>query len=116
MLRDDNPGLNAPNCWALIGGGAEKDETPEQTLKREIKEEISIEPKDIKFLFKRQDKEVYVYLVKLTADEAKNIKLGEEGQKVEFFDIEEVEPLLKTHGFTANWSTYKEYLKQAFKD
>ncbi|MBM3262778.1 MAG: NUDIX domain-containing protein [candidate division Zixibacteria bacterium] len=39
-LRDDDPRIVFPNVWSLIGGHAEEGETPEQTLVREVEEEI----------------------------------------------------------------------------
>lgn len=40
--RDDRPGLPYPNLWDLPGGGREPDETPEQTLFREVQEEVGL--------------------------------------------------------------------------
>lgn len=48
-LRDDKPGISSPNHWDLFGGIMEEGETPEQTLVRELKEEIGIELKDLHF-------------------------------------------------------------------
>jgi len=41
QLRDDRAPVN-PNLWCLFGGGAEPGETPEQTLVREIHEELGV--------------------------------------------------------------------------
>ncbi|MEI6381163.1 MAG: NUDIX domain-containing protein [Cyanobacteriota bacterium ELA615] len=43
QLRDDTPGIVYPNHWGLFGGHMEEHETPSQTVKRELKEEIGIE-------------------------------------------------------------------------
>ena len=40
--RDANPDIPYPERWALLGGGVEEDETPEEAIEREIKEEIGI--------------------------------------------------------------------------
>jgi 8-oxo-dGTP diphosphatase len=53
-LRDDNPEIPFPNHWDLFGGHLENDETPEQALVREVKEEIGIELTDWK-AFRRFD-------------------------------------------------------------
>ena len=41
-----------PNKWALPGGGIEQNESPEEAVVRECKEEISLTPKNINFLEK----------------------------------------------------------------
>ena len=40
-----------PGSWCLFGGGLKKDETPEAAIRREIKEELDYELKDLQ-LFK----------------------------------------------------------------
>jgi len=42
QLRDDTPGIVYPNHWGLFGGHMEEHETPEQTIHRELKEEIGV--------------------------------------------------------------------------
>ena len=41
QLRDDKDGLPLRNHWAFFGGEVEKDEKPEDTLIREIHEELT---------------------------------------------------------------------------
>jgi 8-oxo-dGTP diphosphatase len=38
-LRDDNPAINWPNQWDVIGGVVEEGETPDECMVREMKEE-----------------------------------------------------------------------------
>jgi 8-oxo-dGTP diphosphatase len=93
ILRDDNPNIPFPNTWNLPGGGVEDDESPEAALIRELKEEINITPKKVTFLGEKtyQDGEkVYRFLVKLNENEYKSVRLGDEGQKIEFFGIDEL--------------------------
>lgn len=115
MLRDNIPTINDPNTWSLIGGTAEEGETPEQTLLREIEEEVGIKPSQYQFLYVRTDRPVYIYFVPLTDQEATLVHLGNEGQKIEFFEIDKVENLSRTKGNTLNWPTYREYLKKLLK-
>ena len=44
QLRDDKPTISSPGTWSLFGGMIRKGETPMQTIKREIAEELCIEP------------------------------------------------------------------------
>jgi len=41
-LRDDKAGIPFPNCWDLFGGGVEPDETPQECIVREMKEELDL--------------------------------------------------------------------------
>lgn len=40
QLRENNPEIAYPNTWTLFGGRIEKSETPEDAVKRELKEEL----------------------------------------------------------------------------
>lgn len=47
LLRND--GADEPNTWSLVSGGIHKDEDVIDGLKREVEEEMSIDPKVIIF-------------------------------------------------------------------
>lgn len=92
ILRDNNPNIPSPNTWNLPGGGIEEGESGIEALKRELQEEINIIPRNILYLGEQtfeDDSRVLRYLIKLTPDEYKNLKLGNEGQKMDFFSIDE---------------------------
>lgn len=40
QLRDDKPGIDAPDQWSLFGGGMDAGESPEAGMLREVAEEI----------------------------------------------------------------------------
>ncbi|MFJ6898203.1 NUDIX domain-containing protein [Streptomyces hokutonensis] len=42
QLRDDKTGIAWPGHWSMPGGGAEADETPRETILRELREETGI--------------------------------------------------------------------------
>ena len=111
LLRDNIPTIYAPNKWSLPGGGGEDGESPEQVLFRELEEEIGIVPKNFFPLGELQDttrgETDFLYFVKLTDKEAGKLRLGDEGQKMEFFNFGQLKDLdlapksawyLKKHG------------------
>jgi len=40
--RDDDPAIRWPGAWALFGGHMEPNESPEETARREIEEELGL--------------------------------------------------------------------------
>ena len=44
QLRDNDPKIPAPNQWCLFGGRLEKGESPLEAIKREVREELLIDP------------------------------------------------------------------------
>lgn len=95
LHRDNIPTISNPNMWGSIGGMVEDGETFEEGIKREIKEETNLEPKNLKFLGRLSlpDQETYGYIVRLGDSELKDIKLGNEGQELKFFSFEELAKL-----------------------
>ncbi len=95
LLRDNIPSLRNPNMWQSIGGKVEEGESFEEGVKREIYEETNLQPSKIKYLGKmvHPDFELAVYLVRLDKDEMKSLKLGNEGQEIRFFGVEELESI-----------------------
>lgn len=47
QLRDAKGGIDAPGCWGFFGGGIAPDETPVNSAKREIAEEIGFSPQNL---------------------------------------------------------------------
>lgn len=51
QLRDNKPTIAAPGQWSLFGGKIKIGEPPLQTIKREIYEELLIEPHKYRYLW-----------------------------------------------------------------
>ena len=95
FLRDHRP-LRDPNRWSLIGGHVDEDETFDEALVREVGEEIGIRPRNYRLLLRLAGywgEDIALYHLPLIDTEASRIRLGDEGQKVEFFVIDEIDDL-----------------------
>jgi len=95
LLRDNNPDIPHPNMWQSIGGRVDEGEGFDTAIRREIKEETNLEPKDINYLGKLvlSEQEIAVYLIYLGEDEIGHLKLGNEGQELRLFSVEELDNL-----------------------
>lgn len=51
QLRDNKANIAAPGQWSLFGGMKKDNETPLETIVREIKEELSINPPEFQYLW-----------------------------------------------------------------
>jgi 8-oxo-dGTP diphosphatase len=89
-LRDDKISIPYPNTWSILGGHLEKDESPIQALRREIKEEIDYNIENPiyldYFINKEQLERVYVY--KSGIDKEINELILMEGQRLEYLKLE----------------------------
>jgi len=108
FLRDNKPNIPDPNKWDLFGGFGEKGETPEETIIREIKEEIEMVLKNFKLfkVFNWRNKQQIVFYKTLNIN-PEDINLHE-GQAIKYFNKNE---LLKMD--LANTST--QVLEEFFK-
>jgi 8-oxo-dGTP diphosphatase len=92
LKRADIKDIWMPNKWALVGGGIEKGETPQQAIKREIQEEIGIEVKKFTKSFSIQrnsDSVEHVFACRYDGDPT-DIKLNEENSNYGWYDVEEM--------------------------
>ncbi len=115
LQHRDKYAQRSPNCWGFFGGAIENGETPEQAIRREVKEELGIELNDLsffkKFEYKRKIElcEVFVFIAPLTYPLKQLKKQQNEGDGLGLFSFEEIKKLnLKE----AKINTLKELFKQ----
>lgn len=87
-----------PDYWAFFGGHTEEGETPEETVRREVKEELNYDLSNAVFLYVRpleNGNEMHVHVG--LYDESQSITLDpRESQGYGWFTLEEVKKLDKT--------------------
>ena len=98
-FRDNKPEISSSDSWSLVGGYKEKNETPIQTVERELKEETGIEARNIRFLAKLElkdflecvDQTVHVFLGDTDKD-VSEMRLTE-SRKVGYFSFDDAAKL-----------------------
>lgn len=86
LLRDDRPDILFPAHWDFPGGGREGDETPFETLAREVREEVGLELPvnavdwSIKLPAAHHPRQrVWFFVARLPGSAARQITFGDEG-------------------------------------
>lgn len=116
ILRDNIPNIPYPNMWDLAGGGRENEESPYETMRREVLEELNIDipksnvvwVKHYESVTKPGKKSVFM-VANISDHQIESIKFGEEGQGYkmvtfqEFLDNKDVIEQLK-HRFLDYWN------------
>lgn len=91
LLRDNKIDIPFPNMWDIPGGKVEGGESPEQALRREMMEEMSINNLGEINLFKiytSKNLTDYIFWKRIKLNPAEiNLK---EGQRIEYFDIDRI--------------------------
>ena len=83
IRRDLKPWLAYAGMWDFPGGGREGDETPEETLIRETREELGLDVRDAEWLWRRQmttDRRGMIWFFVLRLPPGTAIAFGDEGQ------------------------------------
>ena len=116
VLRDNISNIPYPNMWDLAGGGRENEESPYETMRREVLEELNIDIPESSVVWVKHYESVTkpgkksVFMVANISDhQIESIKFGEEGQGYkmvtfqEFLDNKDVIEQLK-HRFLDYWN------------
>ena len=84
ILRDDIPTIPWPGHWDLPGGGREGSETPEDTVLRELKEELSLTLPESRLVHKargtRKGRDVWFFAAEWPDLRETDVTFGNEGQ------------------------------------
>ena len=94
LKRSDYEKQWMPNKWALVGGGIEKGETPEEACKREIEEETGLEIKKFieSFTIQRRPESIeHIFACRHNGDPT-DVELDmKENVKYGWYDVDEME-------------------------
>lgn len=91
LLRDNKETIPFPNMWDIPGGNIENDENPEETVRREMIEEMGIKDLGEISLFKiftSENLTDYIFWKRLDINPAE-IEL-KEGQRIEYFNLDRI--------------------------
>jgi mutator protein MutT len=112
-LRDEKAPIN-PNKWGLLGGHIDEGETAEETIIREMKEEIEVDLENLKkievFYLDDYNIEMHLFVAPLSI-EVDEINLHE-GKEIKFFDVNKALVELDLSQFARrHLKTYLAYLE-----
>ncbi|SDE71625.1 NUDIX domain-containing protein [Limimaricola pyoseonensis] len=86
IRRDDRPGISFPGALDFPGGGREGAETPDETLAREMREEVGLEMARAEMLWRRPfdsatgPGKVWFFVLRMGSEAESAIRFGDEGQ------------------------------------
>jgi 8-oxo-dGTP diphosphatase len=113
ILRDNDPKISSPNMWDAPGGGIEEEETPDNAVKRELHEEVSVIPGNLRsaeMTTYNDGSVVYRYFAIL------RVRLGNEGQRLEWFTYDEALRLNLSLHFKPYFERHKNLILETLKN
>lgn len=95
ILRDNTPNIPYPNMWDLAGGGRENEESPYETMRREVMEELNLDIPESNVVWVEYYESVTkpgktsAFMVANISDyQIESVKLGEEGRNTKWYHLE----------------------------
>lgn len=116
ILLQDRTGISKiGEEWAFFGGGRENNESPEETLLREVKEELNYDISDYQYLGLHKTKEDIYHISKHVFISQLNDKQKEfkqiEGKNMQLFSINSAKQLKMVPGDTQTIEFLENYFK-----
>jgi len=108
MLRDDRADIPYPNMWDMLGGGPEALETSEQTVRREVREEVGITDFEIVAAIEKESDAQpgtlsWFFVGRVTPEQVAKMQLGDEGQVCRMMPVVQFLADPQAIGFQKQW-------------
>ena len=104
QLRDFKPSIVFPGCWGFFAGHMETGESAEETILRELQEELCWQPSSLIYLGSLEvegNRRIHVHQCQLDGD-LESLSL-QEGQEIGTFTLEEI---IKGSLFSNKWKQF----------
>lgn len=99
FLRDNKPDLPYPNMWDVPGGHVEANESPDECIIREMKEEMDVDIDEFDLFSKVEFEDRIEYTFWAKADFDINVIVLVEGQKLKWFTRDDAKQTPLAYGF-----------------
>ena len=95
QLRDKKTNIYYPNKWAFFGGRIKKNESPLNGIIRELDEELSFFPFNLKYIHNcynlETDTKIYFFLIKLNYLKYFIVSEGQEGKWIKKKELDKLD-------------------------